>query len=115
MIKHDPLACSANICMASDDRYLTNWYPGEPVCTARPYFQAQRVQLRINRLLTNGKLKYPAKVYSLKDLEKIKFVRPGIKGHNPYYEWPVAKKMVSAIRESSKQKDLMDRRANNGM
>ena len=64
--------CKAPIC--NDDRnpnYKKEviWYPGEKICTRKPYEKFQRVQIEINDLARKGKFKNIDKPYTAEDLE----------------------------------------------
>lgn len=67
------LVCEASIC--NDDRnpdYKKEviWYPGELICTRKPYKKFQRVQIEINNLVKKGRFKNADKPYTAEDLEE---------------------------------------------
>ncbi|OGD95499.1 hypothetical protein A3F57_03125 [Candidatus Roizmanbacteria bacterium RIFCSPHIGHO2_12_FULL_36_11] len=85
-MNHDNLHCPGPICAGDDTpgwKENVIWYPGEPLCRKYPYEKWQNVQRKINRLYTQGKLKYPYTFYTASMLEKINRVRPETKGGNP--------------------------------
>lgn len=66
------LLCNSPICQ---DDFNSNykkevvWYPGESICTKKPYKKFQRVQIEINDLLRKGKFRNINKPYTAEDLE----------------------------------------------
>src|SRR3990167_9763802 len=78
--------CDAPICV--DDRTEewqkhVIWYPGETVCLKSPRSSAQKTQIKVNRLLLKGKLRFPYKAYTFVMLSKLRRIDPGIKGVSP--------------------------------
>ena len=65
-------SCNSPICQ---DDFNPNykkeviWYPGESICTKKPYKKFQSVQIEINDLLRKGKFKNMDKPYTAEDLE----------------------------------------------
>lgn len=68
---HDYLSCHGNICAADPDKELRNWWPSEKVCSNKPYAKWQKVQVKINKLVSQRKLKRLDTYYFLKELEEI--------------------------------------------
>ena len=90
------LACEAPICVddqTPDWRKNVIWYPGELVCTKRPYQQFQKIQNRINKLYFAGKLKEHDTYYTAEIMGKRTAVLEGTKGipRNRYVNGYLAK------------------------
>lgn len=85
-MKHSNSRCVGAICRADTipgwEKNVA-WYPGEPICSMRPFDQMQRIQGRINILFGKNKLKYPDTCYTSNMLMNKKSVYPGIKGRGP--------------------------------
>lgn len=104
-LKHDYLNCQGNICQTHPVNSETTWIPGEPICSTKPYKKFQKVQAKINRFLTKGKLKNSNSYFYLADLEKVKRVTPAIVGitfdSRTDRDPNLAKKQVFNVRESN--------------
>jgi hypothetical protein len=82
--------CSAPICFESieqDGLLDVIWYPGELLCLKNdlpaPTKYVQKVQRRINKLVTKGKFKNVDRAFTFEMLSKIKNVTVSTKGLNP--------------------------------
>lgn len=54
------LTCSAVICNDDPNPFYRDhviWWPGELICTRKPYEKYQQVQIRINKAIKDGKFK----------------------------------------------------------
>ena len=80
------LVCEGSICAGDPTpNWEKNviWYPGEPICGKRPFKHFQKIQSRINRLVTKGKFKHIHRYFTAYMLSKMKKVMDGTKGRNP--------------------------------
>lgn len=83
---HDFLNCPGAICEGDDTpswKKHVIWYPGEKICSRRPYSHAQKIQSRLNRLFAKGKLRNPYTCYTWKMLNRRRAVTPATEGINP--------------------------------
>lgn len=69
--------CSAPICSDTECKEVV-WYPGEPICTKPSHIQ--RIQKKINSFVSKGTFKHCDTYFTGADLNKIKRVKPGLKG-----------------------------------
>ncbi len=63
---HDPMKCDGVLCVVGGGK---NWYPGERICTARPYQNFQKKQIEINKLVKKAKFKEINKPLTRVELE----------------------------------------------
>lgn len=71
-MKNHYLSCEAPICNEDiNPNYKKEviWYPGEKICTRKPYEKFQRVQIEINDLMRKGKFRNMDKPYTAENLE----------------------------------------------
>lgn len=100
--RHDSGFCPGSICMSDDTpNWEKNviWYPGEPVCTRKPYCHIQRIQIRINKLLAKGKLKFPRTYWTANMLDRRTAVHPGTRGGNPERDHTPRQKVAKGKKE----------------
>lgn len=83
-------ACSAPICFGTIEQDGVDdvlWYPSELLCLKNdlpaPQKYVQRVQRKINKLVTKGKFKNVDRAFTFSMLSKIKNVTTATKGLNP--------------------------------
>lgn len=89
---HDWRRCEANICQVDPEpkkSHLRTWYPGEPICSAKPRKFWQLKQLRLARLHFKVLLNYPDRFFTRPVLERIQRVTSSTKGFNPDREIPL--------------------------
>ena len=70
--------CSAPICSCDPNKDYKDevvWYPGELICTFKPYQKFQEQQIKINELFRRKKVEWGC--FSANHLEKIKFTKSG--------------------------------------
>lgn len=71
-MKNHYSSCEAPICNEdTNPNYKKEviWYPGEKICTRKPYEKFQRVQMEINNLVRKGKFRNIDKPYTAENLE----------------------------------------------
>jgi len=62
--------CPAPICQEETKESLI-WYPGECVCSKKPYKKFQKKQLAINKWIKNHPFKDIDRAYNVHDLEHL--------------------------------------------
>lgn len=112
LMSHDQYHCPGSICVGDDTpNWKENviWYPGEFVCTRKPYAHVQKVQHRINKLLLKGVFKNPKRWFTYKTLDVILSVRPGKKGGNPERDTDVDRAAERAQRRKTSRNNRVSK------